>query len=501
MSFRLKTILGIAIIESVLLLVLLVSGMSFLSRSNEAQLQQRIETSSILFSQAIQDAVLAKDLATLESFTQAIQHTPDIVYTRISAEGYVLAEGGNAQALNGSRQVDSQLADVHDGIYDIRINVVQDDAAYGVIEMGISTQPIEVLFSQARRWSLAIASIEVGLVAIFSFILGTYLTQQLQQLKLASDTIASAGPGLQISVRGSDEIAEVAHAFNTMSSTLAVSYAELSRSIATERDMTAIANSNQAKNKAILTASLDALITIDEQGKVIDYNEVASSTFGWQHNEIIGQTLADFIIPEHKRKAHHQGILHYLTQRDSPVINQRLELHALHKLGHQFPIEINIAPIETPQGTMFTAFIRDISARLAAQTELRLAAQTFESSEAIFICTAAGDIIRANQAFSRITGYSNNDVIGKNPRILSSGRHDADYYRAMWATLQAEGKWHGEIYNKRKNGVIFPEHLNISAVRDDQGEVSHYIAHLFDISKQKQNEKHRLLYFNLSPVF
>jgi PAS domain S-box-containing protein len=489
MSFRLKTILGIAFIESVLLIILIISGMTFLSQSNEEQLKQRAETTSVLFANAIKDAVLSTDLAALESFIEDILHTPDIVYTRISSDNYVLAEGGEPDILNRTHTPDTQLADVTDGIYDIRIEIIEGNTLYGVIEMGLSTKPIELLFAQARRWTLAIASLEVALVVIFSFMLGTYLTRQLYQLKKASDTITQCGPGHQIKVIGNDEIAKVAHAFNSMSSTLEVSYAELSRSIETERAMTAIATSNQEKNDAILTASLDALITINEQGKVIDYNEVAELTFGWRYDEIVGHTLANFIIPPSKRHAHHSGIASYLTTQSSPVINQRLELTAQHKLGHSFPIEINIAPINTAQGTMFTAFIRDISSRLEAETELRLAAQTFESSEAIFICTADGNIIRTNHAFNRITGYDKNEVMGKNPRILSSGQHHKKYYQDMWTTLLDKGKWSGEIFNKRKSGEVFPEYLNISAVKNTAGKVSHYIAHFVDISEQKHNEE------------
>lgn len=489
MSFRLKTILGIAFIESVILIILIISGMNFLSHSNEEQLKQRAETTSILFANAVKDAVLSTDLATLESSITNILNTPDIIYTRISANNYVLAEGGDPDILNLPHTPDTQLADVSDGIYDIHIEIIEGGTLYGVIEMGISTKPIELVLAQAQRWTIAIASLEVGLVAIFSFMLGTYLTRQLYQLRKASETITQYGPGHQIKVIGNDEIAKVAHAFNSMSSTLEVSYAELSRSIETERAMTAIATSNQEKNNAILTASLDALITIDEQGKVVDYNNVAESTFGWRYDEIIGQTLADFIISPDKRHAHHHGIADYLTSKSSPIINQRLELTAQHKSGHSFPIEINIAPINTNQGTMFTAFIRDISARLEAETELRLSAQTFESSEAIFICCANGNIIRANHAFTRITGYKNTEIIGKNPRILSSGKHSQKYFQEMWSILLEQGKWSGEIYNKRKNGVIFPEYLNISAVKDAKGTVTHYIAHLIDISQQKHNEE------------
>ncbi|MES9905299.1 MAG: ATP-binding protein [Sedimenticola sp.] len=345
MSFRLKTILGIAAIESVLLLVLILSGLNFLSESNEEQLRQRAETTSRLFANATKDAVLATDLATLESFVEEILGNPDIVYTRISSNGIILAEGGDTAVLAMPHPPDNGLDGVDDGIFDVHAEIREGDTIYGIIEMGLSTSAIEQLLRKAKHWTISIAGLEVTLVAIFSFILGTYLTRQLQRLKSASETITQSGPGHQVAILGNDEIAEVAQAFNAMSSSLQRSY-----------------------------------------------------------------------------------------------------------------------------------------------DELHLAAQAFESSEAMFITDAKGNIIRANSALTRITGYETDEVIGENPRIFSSGRQDALFYQSMWQQLLAEGKWSGEICNKRKSGDIFPEHLNISAVKDARGGTTHYIAHFVDISEQKRNE-------------
>ncbi|PKF62499.1 hybrid sensor histidine kinase/response regulator [Psychromonas sp. psych-6C06] len=489
MSFRLKIILGIAFIESALLILLILSGMSFLSDTNEAQLKHRAEATSLLFAKAVKNPLISSDLATLESFTQDILTLPEIAYARISNNDFILAEGGIAEFLNRPHVADNSLAEVDDGTFDIVIDITEGGTVFGTVEIGLSTDAIKHSIYQAQSRAIVIACLEVLLVGIFSFMLVTYLTQQLRELKKASDKISISGPGHQVKVTGKDEIAEVANAFNSMSSTLASNYQKLSESIDAERKMSAIAKRNQAQNHAILSASLDALITIDQAGKVVDFNNVAEVTFGWKYDEIFGKNLADFIIPKNKRSAHHAGMQHFILNKESPVINQRLQLNALHKLGHSFPIEINIAPIETEQGLLFTAFIRDISTRLEAEAELRIAAQTFESSEAMFISDAQGNIIRVNHAFTNITGYGEQDVLGQNPKILSSGLHPTTYYQSMWTTLVEQGKWSGEIYNKRKNGEIYPEYLNISAVKDESGETSHYIAHFMDISEQKNNEE------------
>ena len=489
MSFRIKTIIGIVLIESFLLIILIISVMSFLRTSNENQLQQHALTTSTLFTHTVKDAVLSTDIATLDSLIENIIHDRDIIYVRITSNGHLLAEGGPADVLNATHHIDTKLDFIDDGIFDIRTEIIEAGTVYGVIEIGISTTIIQSSLVRAQRWAIFIAILEVLLVALLSFILGTYLTKQLQQLKKASEQISQSGAGTQIKISGHDEITDVVNAFNHMSSTLANNYSELSRSIEQEKKMTRVANSNQAKHEAILNASLDALITINAEGKVIDYNQIASETFGWEFHEIVGQNLAEFIIPPAFRDAHHHGMDKYLKTKIGPVLNKRIELTALHKTGYTFPIEINIAPIETENDTLFTAFIRDISERLQTESELRVAAQTFESGEPIFICDPEGTILRINQAFTEVTGYEEAEVIGQNPRILSSDQHPPEYYKNLWASLIEHGQWKGEIYNKRKNGEVYPEYINISAVKDGKHKITHYIAHFMDISEQKENER------------
>ncbi|MDD5384335.1 MAG: EAL domain-containing protein [Gallionella sp.] len=118
-----------------------------------------------------------------------------------------------------------------------------------------------------------------------------------------------------------------------------------------------------------------------------------------------------------------------------------------------------------------------------AGEQLQLSAQVFESSrDAITITDARGAIITVNEAFTTITGYPAAEVVGKNPKILQSGRHDAEYYRVMWASIQENGHWQGEIWNKRKNGEIYPEWLKITAVKNLSQDTTNYIAVFSDIT-------------------
>ena len=131
----------------------------------------------------------------------------------------------------------------------------------------------------------------------------------------------------------------------------------------------------------------------------------------------------------------------------------------------------------------------DISERKQAEQQLKIAATAFEAQEGIMITDANSVILRVNRSFTNITGYTAEEVIGQNPRILSSGRHEADFYAAMWKDIQSTGGWDGDIWNRRKNGEVYPEHLAITAVRDQNNNVTNYVATIVDFTMNKSSEE------------
>ncbi len=129
---------------------------------------------------------------------------------------------------------------------------------------------------------------------------------------------------------------------------------------------------------------------------------------------------------------------------------------------------------------------------------MRIAAVTFETQEAIMITDASNNILRVNQAFEELTGYSASELIGQNPNILKSGKQDATFYQAMWSELAKQGKWSGEIWDKRKNGDIYPKLMTITAVYDDSHSLVNYVAVARDISRHKKSEQdiHQLAFYD-----
>ncbi|MDD2462732.1 MAG: diguanylate cyclase [Desulfobulbus sp.] len=136
------------------------------------------------------------------------------------------------------------------------------------------------------------------------------------------------------------------------------------------------------------------------------------------------------------------------------------------------------------------AIIRDISKRKKAEEELVFASKVFaQSIEGIVVTDSNGIILQVNRAFTVITGYSPAEAVGKNPRILKSNRHSEEFYRAMWQQLEQEGQWAGEIWNRRKNGEIYPEWLTINAVYNTQGKITNYVSIFHDITELKRQQE------------
>lgn len=139
--------------------------------------------------------------------------------------------------------------------------------------------------------------------------------------------------------------------------------------------------------------------------------------------------------------------------------------------------------------TAITTMDNTMEFKTEVNEALRISEVVFETNEAIMITDADANIVRVNQAFLETTGYSHEELIGKNPRMMSSGKHDKAFYCEMWQQLLREGYWSGEIFDKRKNGEIYPKWAKITAVKNERQQITHYVAIFNDLSERKKSEE------------
>ncbi|MDO6593483.1 ATP-binding protein [Neptuniibacter sp. 1_MG-2023] len=221
MSLRLKTILGIAIIQAVLLLLLVSMTLHYLRTTNYESLSKRASTTATLFATTAANAVLSYDLASLDAFVSEVMKNSDLVYARVlGPDNQLFAEDGEANILSRPFVLDTDVEKVNDSIFDTYAEISEGGVVYGRVEIGIDTDSLSTIIDEATNRSATIAAVGMLFVALFSSMLGTYLTSQLKYLRAAARSISKGDLAIKIPINGRDEIADVAHAFNSMASDL-----------------------------------------------------------------------------------------------------------------------------------------------------------------------------------------------------------------------------------------------------------------------------------------
>ena len=225
MKIRTKTVIGVALIEAVLAAVLLVLMLGYISDTSYKAVETRAQSTAALFASSVKDAVIAFDLATLETVANEVMQQDDVVYARVTdSSSRVLVEVGQF----GGANFEEPASRSKDGIYDHNAMIRIDGEVFGEVQVGISSASTPLLIADARRWGLTVAGVEMFLVASFSLLLGVYLTRKLGSLALSAKRMAQGDLQTPIRTDGNDEVDALAHSLETMRKELAKSHMQLS---------------------------------------------------------------------------------------------------------------------------------------------------------------------------------------------------------------------------------------------------------------------------------
>jgi diguanylate cyclase (GGDEF)-like protein/PAS domain S-box-containing protein len=257
---------------------------------------------------------------------------------------------------------------------------------------------------------------------------------------------------------------------------------------------------SEERYRSVTQFAADAIIIADSKGNIAGWNRGAEVVFGYTEAEAIGQTVS-ILMPERYHEQHCQGMDRALSGGLPRLIGTTLESFGRRKDGSEFPLELSLAAWGVAEGRCFTGVVRDITRRKQNEAKLRLSANVFEqSNEGITITDVNRNIVLVNPAFTAITGYSEAEAIGQNPRMLSSGRQDKEFYRSMWESIDTLGYWQGEVWNRTKDGTVYPEWLSISRVLDSNGVLTNYIGIFSDMTRHKAAEEHILRLGHFDPL-
>jgi diguanylate cyclase (GGDEF)-like protein/PAS domain S-box-containing protein len=242
---------------------------------------------------------------------------------------------------------------------------------------------------------------------------------------------------------------------------------------------------SEHKLRRTLDTTQEGFWAVDLQAVTREVNPALCAILDRPAHDIVGRAIYDFLDAADAATFRRQMQLREVGEKSS------YELSPLRPDGSRVPCQFNGTPAYDERGRRIGSFalVTDISSRRAQEQQQRRALAVFDNAaEGIIVTAPDGTIVSVNAAFTVITGFAAEAAIGANPRILKSGRHEPDFYAAMWQSLIATGNWRGEVWNRRENGEIYPQWLTISAVRDDAGSIQNYIGIFSDISQIKKSE-------------
>lgn len=250
--------------------------------------------------------------------------------------------------------------------------------------------------------------------------------------------------------------------------------------------------------QAIADSAVAGIIFSDHEGKVVYCNQSTLQIFGFSQEELLGNTV-EILMPETIRNFY----------RSQPVPTKISDMHfhsgkiietvGKKKNGQLIPIEVSLSSWQGQESLFFTAFIMDITERKNGEKNLRLLNAAAEAvANGIVITDKNGNITWANPAFTELTGYKAEDVLGQNPRLLRSGVQGDAFYAELWATISAGHRWHGELVNKRADGTLYNEEMSISPVFNADAEIDHFVAVKQNIDARKRQEFEREITLSVS---
>jgi diguanylate cyclase (GGDEF)-like protein/PAS domain S-box-containing protein len=356
------------------------------------------------------------------------------------------------------------------------------DAVYNLCEATLPALQgaIKARFDRlvAKRYLLLTIGAVVALLAAYLFLAFTSaLIQQLDTLRRGARAVVDGDLHTQVIQESHDEMATIAYFFNCMVDSLRYQMTKVTQGEAALRK-------SEEKYRALMDQANDALLVADLEGRLLDANRTAEKMLGYSKDELLQLQALD-LHPEDEWDRVKEC---FQLLRGGGFVNSEFQMRR--KDGTVILVDATGARVEYGDGMLVVAIFRDISERKRAEEQLRLAATVFEgTAEGIMITDAAGVIVSVNRAFSELTGYESLEAIGKTPSLLKSGRHLASFYREMWQESLVSGSWQGEIWDRRKDGALFPAWLTISVVRNGDGTPRHFVGIFSDISLIKESQR------------
>jgi len=484
LSTRWKLILACTLVEVLMLAVLLWNGLRLIEESLGRQAETRIQEISTLLNASIAPALAKRNYGPLNSIFTTSRSQDGIQYfALIDSQGHTLiSDGWDADTPLPSPQATLNLNSDH-GRIDRRIPLTLGETEVGHLQFGISTAFVHQARAHLIRQSLVIGFFATVLSALALALLALWLTRHLQRLTAASRAVAHGEAAVVVPVSSADEIGQLATAFNTMAGQI-------------QKQMDALRQSEERYRK-LLELSADWYWEQDAHFRFTRF-ESGQNAHGKQppNSHLIGHPrwhLPTTLTPE--EWANHQAIL------EAHQVFRNLEYGISQPDGSIRYFISNGEPVFGDSGDFqgYRGTTKDVTDFKQAEVSLRLAASVFaEAQEAIIIADAKRRIIDANPAYTWVTGYAKDAILNRHLDELHIEEVTGAHVDEIWRSLDTRGLWRGEVLSRRQDGTPLAELVNMMAVRDEYGEVSHHIVIFSDITplKEQQRNLERLAHYD-----
>jgi diguanylate cyclase (GGDEF)-like protein/PAS domain S-box-containing protein len=430
--------------------------------------------------------VAEMDLQNLSSFVRRLTHQEKLVAMLIDRNGYIVAHPDPSRSLRqesvGSNHLVSAALGGQTTTGQVQVDGIEHVGTAtpipGLGWVALVVQPTSAAFTAQR-------TILYTLVTGTLFALLVALIAALVLARSVSRRINDFGDSMQAVANG-NYLATIPRFRITEFNRLADSMRRMAGSVL-ERESRL--QHSEEQYRGVVESTDDLITRVDHEGRLQFVNHASQRYFGLTPESCIGLLAFDFVHPDDREKTSEA----FSKWRASKLPNMTWENRQVSRSGQEHWMQWNITANRAPDGQVagFTSIARDVSEQRESEKSLRLAASVFNSSaEGIFVTDANKRIISVNPTMIAVSGYRSDELLGQTPTLFRSGRHDRSFYRAMMNEVDTTGHWRGEIWNRRRNGEVYPEWLTITAVKDASGTVVNYIGSFFDISDRKDAEEH-----------
>jgi len=471
-------ILGVFIVHIALTPLLFFGILLIVERSFESQFIDQVRNNTLLYSELLKPAVEKQDIQKQASFFYETQFSGDVIFAELLNNN----NSAIGTKTNGTKEPmvfreDFDFGQHADQIYFIAVQLFSDvdGRSLGILRLGYDERSVQDQINTAYRYGSFIAACYIVFSILLAIFFGRFITRPVSFLRNLATNITAGDHSIELHVNTTiSELKSLAEDLEIMHQSLIGQQKEI-----LDREL---------RLEAVLTSAGEGIVTIDETGIIQTFNLAAESIFGYTADQVLGQNISMLMsLPD--GETHDDYLENYLRTDIAKIIGTGRRVQARRKDGELVPIYLTVSKVQQGQNVSFTGIMRDLSGEEKMNAELQQLSSAVEQSPvSIMITNAAGNIEYVNPRFYDITGYREDEVLGENPRFLSSGQTSKENYKELWGTVSKGGIWRGVFQNKKKNGDPFWLSSTICPVRDQEGEITRYISINEDITDARKKE-------------